>query len=309
MEFEKIAPFLKDPLVLIGFFLFVSFLFLRSLVTRGIIPTLKQNQGYGILRLILLYGFIIGLVLLGLGFGLKYKEISEDEQRKLVMLLQNELETNIKVIGELKRNTETFLSEQLETSKALRTEGIRILPIMFPQINLNLDSIVNTNQLAQQAFLTLIARKLPQNKVEMEKLNAFTKALTKTLITVRQTNLNLSDADRTRYRIVDEVWKANLETYKKIKIVDVGLFQRALAQEVNIRNDYEVISRATIDYADQIVNYFKEDNELTWESLATVLSIERHSYSLIVDYSTNLVNTLTDLIAISNELKKNLSEI
>lgn len=27
MQFEKIAPYLKDPLVLIGFFLFLAFLF------------------------------------------------------------------------------------------------------------------------------------------------------------------------------------------------------------------------------------------------------------------------------------------
>ncbi|HQQ98537.1 MAG TPA: hypothetical protein PLX35_14800 [Cyclobacteriaceae bacterium] len=256
-----------------------------------------------------MYGFILGLVLIGLGFGLKYKEVSEAEQRKLVLLLQNELEANINVIGELKRNTETFLQEQLEISKALRTEGIKILPIMFPQSNLDLDRDINTNQLAQEAFRNLIAAKLPQNKLEMEKLNAFAKALTKTLITVRQTNFNLSDAARTRYKISDEVWKANLETYKKINIIDITLYQRALTQEENIRNDFEVVSRATIDYSDQITNYFKEDNELTWENLATVLSIERHSYSLIVDYSKNMINALTDLNAINVDLKKKVEKL
>ena len=111
MNFEKIAPFLEDPLILIGFFLFVAFLFLRTLVTKGIIPTLKKDQGYNILRLILLYGFIIGLVLTGLGFGLKYKEISKAEQKNLVVLLQNELDNNIQVISELKKNTESYLSQ------------------------------------------------------------------------------------------------------------------------------------------------------------------------------------------------------
>lgn len=308
-SFEKIVPYLKDPLVLIGFFLFVSFMLLRTLVTRGIIPTLQQGQGYNIIRLILLYGFIIGLLLIGLGFGLKYKEISKAEQKNLVTLLANELGNNIQVVSELKKNTETFLSEQIEISKSLRTEGIKILPIMFPQINLDLDSNVNTNTLAQEAFLKLIEKKLPENKLEMKKLDAYAKALTKTLITVKQTNENLQDKDRTRYKMENQIWQSNLETYKKIDLVDVSLFQKAYTQQNNIRNDYDIIARSTISYSENVTNYFKEDNELTWENLASVLSIERHSYSLIVDYSKNLVNTLTDLNEIKSKLKFKMDEL
>lgn len=301
--FEKIAPYLQDSLVLIGFFLFVSFLFLRTLVNNGIIPTLRQSQGFSILRQILLYGFIIGLVLIGLGFGLKYQELSKAEQKNLVSLLVNELDNNIQVISELKKNTETFLSEQIEISKALRTEGIKILPVMFPQVNLNLDSNVNSNTLAQEAFLKLIEKKLPENKLEMQKLDAFAKALTKTLITVKQTNENLWDKDRTRYKIENQIWTSNLETYKKVNIIDVSLFQKAYTQQNNIRNDYDIIAKSTISYSDNVTDYFKDDNELTWANLATVLSIERQSYSLMVEYSKNLVNTITDLNDIKTKLK------
>lgn len=304
--FEKIAPYLKDPLVLIGFFLFVSFLFLRTLVTKGIIPVLKQSQGFSILRQILLYGFIIGLVLIGLGFGLKYKELSKAEQINLVSLLVNELDNNIQVISELQKNTETFLSEQIEISKALRTNGIKILPVMFPQVNLDLDSNINSNSLAQDAFLKLIEKKLPENDLEMQKLDAFGKALTKTLISVKQTNENLWDKDRTRYKIENQIWTANLETYKKVNIIDVSLFQKAYTQQNNIRNDYDIIAKSTISYLDNVSNYFKDDNELTWANLATVLSIERQSYSLMIEYSKNLLNTLTDLDSIKTKLKSNV---
>lgn len=309
MNFEKIAPFLKDPLILIGFFLFVAFLFIRSLVNKGIIPTLKKDQGYNILRLILLYGFIIGLVLIALGFGLKFKEISKAEQEKLVVLLQNELDNNIQVISELKKNTESYLNQQIEISKSLRTEGIRILPLMFPQVNLDLDSNINTNSLAQQAFVDIVNNKLPQNKLEMQKLDAFAKALTKTLLAVKRTNESMMDKERTKYKIETTVWTSNLATYKKISIIDVTLFQRAITQENNIRNDYDIISKATIDYCDHVANYFKEDNELTWENLATVLSVERQSYTLIIEYSKNLLNTLTDLNDIKTKLKAQMEEI
>lgn len=309
MIIEKFIPYLKDPLVLIGFFLFIAFLFLRALVTKGIIPTLKQDQGFSILRLILLYGFLLGLLLIALGFGLKYKEMAKDEQKKVVMLLANELDNNIKVIGELKKNTESYLTEQIEISKALRTDGIKILPVMFPQINLDLDANVNTNELARQAFLNLIDKKLANNTLEIKKLEVFSKALQKTLSSVKQTNVNLRDEGRTRYKIERTIWDSNIATYKKINIIDLTLFQKALTQENNIRNDYDIISKATIDYLDKVADYLNDDNELTWGNLGTVLAVERQSYSLIVDYSKNLVNTLTDLKDIQTKLQSDLQKM
>lgn len=300
--FEKIAPYLKDPLVLIGFFLFISFLFLRALVVRGIIPTLQQNQGYNILKQILLYGFIIGLFLIGLGFALKYREISEQEQKNLVSLLASELDNNIHVIAELKLNTESFIKEQTEVSRSLRTNGIRILPIMFPIANLNLDSNLNTNTLAQDAFRKLIDAKLPTNKLEMQKLNAFARAITRTLLTIKQTNENLMDKGRTRYKIENQIWQSNLEVYKKINIINISLFQKAYNQENNIRNDYEIIANATVDYLNHVIAYFDDNNNMSWEQLATLLSIERQSYSLMIEYSKNLVNTLKDLSEIKSQL-------
>lgn len=309
MTFEKIAPFLKDPLILIGFFLFMAFLFIRTLVTKGTIPVLRQNQGFSILKLILLYGFILGLVLIGLGFRLKYKEMSKAEQRNLVSLLVMELDGNIQIISELKKNTESFLLQQIELSKAIRTEGIKILPIMFPEANLNLASNINTNELAQQAFLNLIESRLAENKTELTKLEHFAKAITKTIKTVNSTNESLRDKERIRYKVIDIVWTSNLEIYKKVNVIDVTLFQRGYAQMNNIRNDYDVIAGSIINFSDQLNDYFKDDNELTWENLAIVLSTERLSYSLIVEYSKNIVNTLTDLNELKDKLKQNAEQI
>lgn len=80
--FEKIAPYLKEPLILIGFFLLLAFSFSRYLVKQRVIPPLPKALGYRILRSILLYGFIIGLLLIILGFALKRQELT-NQQRTL----------------------------------------------------------------------------------------------------------------------------------------------------------------------------------------------------------------------------------
>src|SRR5437667_3598493 len=172
-DFTKIAPYLKDPLVLIGFFLFISFLFSRYLIKQKVIPPLPPSLGFRVLKSLLLYGFIIGLVLLCLGFGLKYKELrdkaeqqrlelkSREEQQRIerelreqeklkkaeterknqenvVHLLQGELNSNLQVANELRKNTITLLGEFQTLSSVVRTPGIKLLAAMFSSLNLDL---------------------------------------------------------------------------------------------------------------------------------------------------------------------------
>jgi hypothetical protein len=301
-QFGNIAPYLKDPLILIGFFLFLGFLFLRTLIKKGIIPPLNQDQGLKVLRWILLYGFVIGLVLIGLGFGLKYRELSDAEQKNLVEQLSQELDINLSVIGELKKNTESFLNQQINISRSVRTPRIKILPIMFPETNLDLNQPVNDNELARNAYLELIRQELPNNTEEMSKLNQVAMAISKTLLAVRSTNQNLRDSARIRYTIQNEVWKANLPVYKKVNIINITTFQRTYKQFENIRNDYEIIAKANIDFENLLLNFFKSDNDATWQELANVLTAERNSYDLMIAYSKNMVDAITDV----NKIKKKL---
>ena len=77
--FEKIGPYLKHPLVLIGFLLLLFFGIHSKLISSGIIPKLDQDGGTGILHALLAYGFIVALVLIILGFALTFMK----EKRKM----------------------------------------------------------------------------------------------------------------------------------------------------------------------------------------------------------------------------------
>jgi len=90
--FGKIAPYLRDPLVLVGFALFVGLSLARALLASDVIPPVGPGRGADIVRLLLHYGFATGLIVIVLGFGLKYRELGEVEQRNAVGLLQSELD-------------------------------------------------------------------------------------------------------------------------------------------------------------------------------------------------------------------------
>jgi hypothetical protein len=109
-QFSKVAPYLRDPLVLIGFFLFLAFLFTRTLLKKGIIPRLPPTAGFRILKTILLYGFVIGLLLIILGFSLKYAEMRGKERQAAAEIKSREVQARLD--RELREKQDKALQEQ-----------------------------------------------------------------------------------------------------------------------------------------------------------------------------------------------------
>jgi hypothetical protein len=69
-EFSKVAPYLTNPLVLIGFVLLLFFGIHWELIKSGILPPVSKVASTKIVRLLLNYGFIVALLLILSGFGL-----------------------------------------------------------------------------------------------------------------------------------------------------------------------------------------------------------------------------------------------
>jgi len=85
--FKDIAPYLTQPLVLIGFVLLLFFGIHRTLLKAGIIPPLTARTGGKVVQLLLRYGFVVALVVIVLGFALQFyktqklAEVSADRHR------------------------------------------------------------------------------------------------------------------------------------------------------------------------------------------------------------------------------------
>jgi hypothetical protein len=81
--FEKVAPYLPNPLVLIGFLLLLFFSVHRTLVRSHILPSVTPSASSRIVQLLLKYGFVIAVLVILLGFGMSaFREFlkSEDVQ-------------------------------------------------------------------------------------------------------------------------------------------------------------------------------------------------------------------------------------
>jgi hypothetical protein len=67
--FTALAPYLTNPLTLVGFALFLVFGVHRTLIRSQIIPPLRQKDAPAIVRLLLAYGFWISILVIVAGFG------------------------------------------------------------------------------------------------------------------------------------------------------------------------------------------------------------------------------------------------
>ena len=69
-SFSKTAPYLTNPLVLVGLGLFLVFGVHQALIKSGILPPVSQRASDRIVRLLIHYGFIVAVLLILLGFSL-----------------------------------------------------------------------------------------------------------------------------------------------------------------------------------------------------------------------------------------------
>lgn len=121
--FENIAPFLSNPLVLIGFVVLIFFGLLRTLLKTGIIPPLPRTTGGDVLKQLLKYAFLIALLIILLGFGLEayklYKEPTSSEVVSEIKKLLNpieDIEVTYKMSIPLGHDSLNFYRKRLNTT-------------------------------------------------------------------------------------------------------------------------------------------------------------------------------------------------
>ncbi|MCI5113264.1 MAG: hypothetical protein D3912_00250, partial [Candidatus Electrothrix sp. AX1] len=72
--FEKIAPHLSNPLILVGFVLMLAYGIHGQLMKSGLLRQVSEEDSGLIIRLFLRYGFWLALVLLLAGVGLQFSD-------------------------------------------------------------------------------------------------------------------------------------------------------------------------------------------------------------------------------------------
>ncbi len=295
VQFEKIAPYLSDPMVLIGFVVFLFFGFCRYLLKRGIIPPLKPSQGYGVLRLILLYGFLFGIAIIILGFGLRYRSLAESEQRRTVAVLTSELEANEALVGQLAANLETLVGGHEVVARALRDPRFPILAALFPETNLRKElSDPTPRELAEQGLASVERKGLAANLTDVAQMQAVGSVIVAMIERTLPTMKSLADAQGTRYVVRRTAYEGNIGVLRRIEYVDMTRLPSAYADLTKVRANYDVVVANLIAYF-QAVDLFFSSGRVNVATLTAVLTAERLATAVLVSYTPELVDAGKEL--------------
>jgi hypothetical protein len=305
MEFEKIAPYLQDPLVLIGFMLLLFFGFARTIVKAGLIPQLTRNAGYRVISKILLYGFLLAFAIIALGFGLKYRELSQAEQERAVLLLHQELAGNLAVVVELQKNIATIRGATDALGEVLRHPGIPVMSAMFPAENIDVKSSVPVAlDYSRKLLADLRSSGLTENELELNKFNMAADAIVGTIGRTKGAISSLSDTENARYVLRSQVWDANLPILRKIEIVSVPELQNLYQEMQLLRTNYNVIVAYSISYVETLEEFFGDkEKAITEQRLAAVLASERLFAVTEAEFSHSLSERLRSISAALLELE------
>lgn len=254
MDFAIVAPYLKDPLVLIGFALFLAFLFARLLLTSGIIPPVGAGRGAQIVRLLLHYGFVLGILVVLLGFGLRYRDLSEQEQRAAVELLRSELTHNVYVVSELHKNTKTFQGAANAIASVLRNEKLKINHLLFPAANADPNSPEDAD-LYNKQFVALQESGLLKDATELRRFREQNAAIVRSADRMTSTLRSLGDKTASRYVIQRAAYDANLPILRKVNIASTDKLAQLYAKTSEVRETYFRVAESTLEYFAAIRSY------------------------------------------------------
>lgn len=302
MEFDKIAPYLKDPLVLVGFVLVLFFGFARAILRSGVIVPVARQHSFRLLRSMLLYGFLLGLAIIALGFGLKYREMSEAEQAAAIRLLRGELDANIATVEQLRQNTISLLSNMSAVATALRTPDIRVVATLFPASNVDGSDRQSPSELAVQAATKLLDAGLDHDAGEMAKAQELARAVRRTIEVTRPTIESLGDREQRRYVIVDAAWDAQLPVLRKVALPGVHDFHASYGELARVRASYGAVVSAVLAYLDAVHGFFDAGDPMGLPKLTSVLTLERQAFAMATTYGDDVATTLERLRGIRERL-------
>ncbi|HYL84306.1 MAG TPA: tetratricopeptide repeat protein [Candidatus Angelobacter sp.] len=137
-DFAKYAQYLKNPLVLVGFAIFLVIGTHRVLIQSGIIPKLSARSGSAVVKALLRYGFVMALAVIAGGFGLQYFKVYRDMEgnKELTQVLSRVYESEnaggpqVSYVRQVERLAATERSALQETirdaEKILQDHGMEV---------------------------------------------------------------------------------------------------------------------------------------------------------------------------------------
>ncbi len=290
--FSQLVHYLTDPVVIFGMILFLGLLLVRYLLSHEIIEHLPAKLDGKIPRLLLSYGFVIGLLIVVMGVGLKHRELSLAEEQHAFRMLDDEYRKNITTINTLLANTEQALQTHQAVTASLRADDSKILQIIFPTEHITTKTDVNIAQLVDASFQELKSSGVLKNEASMAQFNAAKNQIKSNIGQQIEILKSLQISEENRFVIEQEVWSNHMNVYNNTDDFDVVEFEESLIQMEELRDNYITVLRKTREYFEVARDFMDRSTFIGNGDVYEILTQEQTAQELLKIYANDLQNQL-----------------
>lgn len=305
MEFDNIPLYLSHPLVLTGLAVTLVGIVLFFTMKKKAVTKDKQIKRKNFKVLIPIAVLAVGVGIAAFGVNEKHTEI----QKQANWLTFNEIETEVlenkKTLLQLKELSEKFDEVNSSLSGAVRSEELTLVSKLFPTINIDLDSSVNTEQLAAMVYKTQYAQGMLGSDLVAE-----TQSIIDNLEKIAVEIEALTMIPDTSFTIETRVWDSHHDFMSNLKKFDKSRIGTVYDDMESIRSDFTVIASRCKSFQENLTEFLKSGDDLTQEGLEKMLSLERNTYQLTHDYTMNISFALDKVkkAEVALDLMKRLNE-
>jgi len=300
--FSSVMPYFTDPLIWFGIILLLLFLLIKYLVNHDIITQLPPWSETGLAKRTLKHGFLLGILVIFLGFGFKNHELNKEKQKLALNLFQTEINNNLKTIEQLSKNTQQLLESHQFVSDTLRATDSEIMRLLFSDTHESSNKVNQLNKQVEAAFKSLQESNLLKNKTAMNAFNATKNQINGTIYPVNESLKSMQVSMDEKHVIQTQIWQNHKDIIVQFDNFNSETFEHNLEAMHLLMNQYSQALKDSGDYFREVSKFIERNTFIGNGAVFRVLSKEKQSFLLLSSLNTDMKAALLKL---NHQLKYN----
>jgi len=175
-DFSKLAPYLRNPLVLVGLALLLFYGVYEALIESDIIRPLPAAAGPGVVHALLNYGFATALTVVVLGFGLEfYKTRQSNSLKSLNLRLElrkaaNDVQSSLPQLKDLVEHANRSRQAVASATGRLRSGMMEQWRQQIEADKIKVDHLFDSAPVAEERYDSLNPEELESKLVQVHRL-------------------------------------------------------------------------------------------------------------------------------------------
>ncbi len=292
---SSIRPYFTDPLIWIGVVLILIFLLIKYLLNKNVITQLPDWLASEASKKLIKHGYLLGILVTILGFGLQHHELNKAEQNLTKNLINTEVKNNLATIQYISKNIQILLDSHQILYEALRHTDSKIMQYLFPTTVQDSDKNKQLSQRVEVAFNALKESNLLKKTAAMNALNSSKKRINVIIHPIHE-SLNVMRNPAGQNMVIEtELWQTHQDVITQLDGFDLAKYEQNLTLMQSLKNEYEQTLEDNADYVDEVMNFLEPSTFIGNGPVFEIITKEKKSLDSLITLNNKIKAVLPEL--------------